>query len=117
MTRRYFGSAAHLIVSNYCRFHLATQIGDVLISTVGEYYRTHQSDVPTTIGCDRLYETMVFRVTGQCECGCGLPMHDGCDLDFAAYQHPTEANAGHEAMCQRWEHGVAPLVAEVEAVS
>ena len=35
---KWFGHAGHLIVGSHCRFHLCTQIGDYLISTVGEYW-------------------------------------------------------------------------------
>src|SRR5689334_22405875 len=35
---RWFGNAAHLCVSRWCRFHLATLVGDYLVSTVGEYF-------------------------------------------------------------------------------
>lgn len=37
-TRRYFGHAGHLIVGAWCRFHLCTQVGGYLVSTVGEYW-------------------------------------------------------------------------------
>jgi hypothetical protein len=35
---KWFGHAAHFICGPWCRFHLATQVGDYLISTVGEYW-------------------------------------------------------------------------------
>lgn len=35
---RWFGHAAHFICGRWCRFHLATQVGDYLVSTVGEYW-------------------------------------------------------------------------------
>ena len=35
---KWFGSAGHLIVSHWCRFHLCTQVGKYLVSTVGEYW-------------------------------------------------------------------------------
>ena len=35
---KWFGHAAHFICGHWCRFHLATQIGDYLVSTVGEYW-------------------------------------------------------------------------------
>lgn len=35
---QWFGCAAHLIVGAQCRFHMATKIGDYLVSTVGEYW-------------------------------------------------------------------------------
>jgi hypothetical protein len=34
---KWFGSAAHFICGRWCRFHLATQVGRYLISTVGEF--------------------------------------------------------------------------------
>ncbi len=34
---RWFGNAGHLCVADWCRFHLCTQIGPFLVSTVGEY--------------------------------------------------------------------------------
>ena len=38
MSEKWFGHAAHLIVGNDCRFHLATQVGKYLVSTVGEWW-------------------------------------------------------------------------------
>jgi len=35
---RWFGHAGHLIVGEWCRFHLTTHVGDYLVSTVGEYW-------------------------------------------------------------------------------
>lgn len=35
---KWFGNAGHLIVAQWCRFHLCTQVGDHLVSTVGEYW-------------------------------------------------------------------------------
>lgn len=35
---KWFGTAAHLCVGHWCRFHLATQVGQYLVSTVGEYW-------------------------------------------------------------------------------
>lgn len=34
----WYGVAAHLIVGQWCRFHLATKVGGYLVSTVGEYW-------------------------------------------------------------------------------
>src|SRR5919106_127620 len=38
---KWFGHAAHFICGRWCRFHLATQVGDYLVSTVGEYWPEH----------------------------------------------------------------------------
>jgi hypothetical protein len=34
----WYGHAAHFICGQWCRFHLATKVGEFLISTVGEYW-------------------------------------------------------------------------------
>ena len=38
MTEKWFGSPGHFICSFDCRFHLCTQVGDYLVSTVGELF-------------------------------------------------------------------------------
>ena len=97
---KWFGSPGHLIVSLDCRFHLCTQVGGHLVSTVGEYLpdssvreilaksrgktlegigEMRRADFLDKIGyeeigCGRKFETMVFRVSGDlCKCGCGMP--------------------------------------------
>ena len=106
MEWEWFGNAGHLCVSDQCRFHLATKVGDYLVSTVGEYYPSHknENDGPETIGYDRLFETMVFKAGEPCSCGCGLPTIDGSELDMDGYNDAGAANKGHLAMCYKWEN-------------
>lgn len=103
---RWFGSAGHLIVGSDCRFHLATLVGDVLVSTVGDYHPPHDHDgKPHTIGLERLYETMVFKAGKPCtepECLCGMPEIAGCEMDFAGYNTRGHAQRGHLDMCEKW---------------
>lgn len=35
---KWFGHAGHLIVAQWCRFHLCTLVGNYMVSTVGEYW-------------------------------------------------------------------------------
>jgi hypothetical protein len=129
---RWFGNAGHLIVGQWCRFHLCTEVNGYLVSTVGEYWperstREIHAEVHDprwvaknghlkgdyldaayferfgyeTIGCDRTYETMVFKAGAPCTakgCGCGMPAIDGSELDFAGYNDAASATAGHMAM-------------------
>lgn len=122
----------HLIVARDCRFHLNTYVGDFIVSTVGEYL----PDAPVReilaqssgitlqgrgdarladfmrklgyqdIGCQRLYETMVFRAThapgGPHEECCLYRMADAEEVDFAGYNNPRDAYEGHLAMCEKW---------------
>lgn len=110
--RREFGYAAHFIGASNCLFHRTTQIGSVVISTVGDY-RPFDRDNPSsrkTIGLNRYFETMVFHSDSVCPCGCGLPEHNGHEFDFAGYQTAAEADAGHEAMCAKYESIPTPVL-------
>jgi hypothetical protein len=123
---KWFGNAGHFICGMDCRFHLCTLIGDILVSTVGEYLPdsgswdiyAEQKGVTlkgrgdarradflnrvgyVTIGLERLYETMAFRVSGgTCECGCGLPNITGSEIAFDGYNDAGAATKGHHAIC------------------
>ena len=110
---QWFGSAGHFICGKYCRFHLATQVGEYLVSTVGEYVHPMHSRGSEKIehewlkdnwpgqdlGPGRKYETMVFRATGTCECGCGLPKHDGTELRLVGAMTAGQARTNHMECC------------------
>lgn len=119
----WFGNAGHFICGRWCRFHLATQVGDVLVSTVGQYVpprhsggseRTEAAWLQENpdgeeIGCGRFYETMVFVAGMPCNkvgCNCGLPDISGRELDCAGYANAGDATRGHVEMCQRWSDTV-----------
>jgi len=129
---RWFGCVGHLIVGSYCRFHLCTQVGEFLVSTVGEYFPPEgvreilasQRGVTLAgrgdarerdyikklgfeeIGAGRTYETMVFRTTGDVchtpECGCGLPTVDYSELDVNGYTTAGAATIGHLELCRAY---------------
>lgn len=132
--RKQYTVAAHYILGDRCLFHLATSVGQYLISTVGElwserpsrvlYAKVHDAawyDAHVTlkdaafdkaymqrfgfesVGYNRLYETMVFRLTGYCLCGCGRPEHNSKELDFAPYNDRKAATTGHERLVRKWE--------------
>lgn len=92
---RWFGTPGHFICARWCRFHLTTQVGPWLVSSVGEYVPTpavraifarsrgiaitapHDSEMGEAewieksgfedIGAGRKYETMVFRAGKPCD--------------------------------------------------
>jgi hypothetical protein len=131
-----FGSAGHLIVGSDCRFHMATRVGPWWISTVGEWLPDSSSwdiyadrrtgGIPPElrgdarrnwflrnvgyieIGCDRKYETMVFRVEKErcdeegCECEGSPRIGEWGELDSDAYNDARAARDGHVAMCEKW---------------
>jgi hypothetical protein len=116
---KWFGNHGHFICGRWCRFHLATQVGKYLVSTVGEYVHPRHSggsEVAESkwlsenwpgedIGCNRKYETMVFYAGEPCKmkgCGCGLPQIQGLELDCKGYNNAGDAAAGHLALCRKW---------------
>ena len=102
---RWFGNAGHFIGSPWCRFHMTTQVGAYLVSTVGEYFPPHGMDLDndmSNIGDKRKYETMVFHAGEPCACGCGLPQIDGVELDGVGYNNAKDATEGHDFMCIKW---------------
>lgn len=109
-TWKWYGNAGHLCVSNWCRFHLTTLVGDYVISTVGEYFPPHaterdcpQKPAPIGSGEDSIYETMTFKWTGNtCECGCGLPNIDGSELECKRYKTAKEATIEHYKTCEKY---------------
>lgn len=118
----------HLIVAANCRFHLNTMVNGFIVSTVGEYLPDsnvrellassrgrHLEGIGDErladwmrkygyekIGCDRLYETMVFRAIAAPATQCCPFTIDGDDLDFAGYNDAASARIGHMQLCEKY---------------
>lgn len=97
------GHAGHYICADRCLFRMATRVGGVLVSTVGDMYMNKTDPAPSPIGAgpDALFETMVFSVDGA-PLACGCAQHDGCDIVCRRYATAADAQAGHMAMCREW---------------
>lgn len=54
------------------------------------------------IGCDRLYETMVFKAAKSKDPCCPFRMVSGSELDFAGYNTAKDAYRGHLRLCKKW---------------
>ena len=129
---RWFGHVGHLCVGSHCRFHLTTQVGDYLVSTLGEYVppaavqeilaqcrnkplegvgEAREADWMRKfgfeeVGYNRVYESMVFPAGEPCHtrtCGCGLPEILFPEVDNAGYMTPAAATLGHYELCHKWE--------------
>ena len=107
----WFGLPAHFLCANSCRFHMATKVGRYLISSVGfyipscatdEWCRTHP--LGEKIGCDRLFETFVFKAGPRCEgkCNCGVPQINGSEIDSLPANDPGTAQKNHMKLCKKW---------------
>ena len=108
----WYGSAAHFIGGKDCRFHMATRIGDTLVSSVGDYRPDRKGpakEIGSSFGMDgeALFETFVFEVGNEeCRCGCGIPKL----LDAAAGFGPrastqSEAQDNHRWICDEVAQG------------
>ena len=99
---KWFGLPGHLCIASECRFHMVTQVGKYLISTIGEYVYKGKR---TEIGLDRYFETMVFIAGKPCKnkgCLCGMPEISGEEIDDQGYKTEGEAQVGHMKLC--WEY-------------
>jgi hypothetical protein len=95
----WFGEPGHFCAADACVFHLHTHVnGKWCVSTVGEWYPRgtprQANRGPETIGSDRLYETMVFRVIGK--------DIDLSELEMAPYNDREAAQKGHMALVEKY---------------
>ena len=118
---KWFGDVGHFICGQWCRFHLTTQVGEYLVSTIGRYVHPRHGKGSEQdeqewlnnnlngeeIGYGRYYETMVFHAGKPCDvegCNCGLPALDGQELASNGYNTAVDAATGHMAMCLDFAH-------------
>lgn len=96
--------AGHFICGSRCLFKLNTRVGKYIISTVGELrdIRNNEDIGFEEIGCDRKYETMVFKATKAKDKCCPYRMKKPSALDFEGYNDPGKAYKGHLKMCLKW---------------
>jgi len=108
------GFKGHLCVSESCRFGLNTEVNGYRVSTVGAYVSSvsrNHTDYEE-VGCDRLYETMVFRVDTSRPaeiCGACHPVVDWSEVECKGYNDPAAAVAGHMAMCRKYAALPTPI--------
>ena len=99
------GCAGHFICASRCLFRRHTQVGRYRVSTVGDFFLTGDSE-REEIGLNRFFETMVFETGDTPEaqnegCGCKTVI-DYLGVDMAGYNTAGEAQAGHEAMVEKY---------------
>lgn len=93
--------AGHFICGHKCRFKLNTYVNGYIVSTVGELY--FSDDKEETVGCDRKYETMVFKAKKSDHKCCPYVQSNGSDIDFAGYNTPEDAYEGHLKFCNKYD--------------
>ena len=91
----------HFIGSQDCKFFLNTYIGGYIVSTVGEYLPDSQNGYKR-VGCNRKYETMVFKAMKSKHKCCPYEMKNAEEIDFDGYNTAEDAFKGHYKMCKKW---------------
>ena len=100
---KWYGTPGHYILADDCIFHMTTQVGKWLVSTVGDLHRRKGPPVRETKGlqnCEavaigRFFETMIFLG----EDGQQVGIQEG---DAIGYDMGEEATAGHYKACREW---------------
>lgn len=110
----------HLIVADQCHWWRTTDVvnehGAFRISTIGDWRPDPMwpgAKSPMEIGVDRLYETMVFRLSTKphqcdspdCEENGALEIESFSQLDMKGYNTSVDAQAGHEQMVTYYMEG------------
>ena len=104
----WFGEAGHFIASSSCNHRLHTRVGMYRISTVGDYHPPG-STAAVEVGFHRLFETYVFRISGECSCGCQQEnVDDWCEIDSLDASTTGEADRNHLKMCRKFASLDAP---------
>ncbi len=119
---------AHFICALNCRFHLATYVNGVIVSTVGDLlpdegereilakcdgvvlegrgdarrYDFMKKIGYVEIGFDRKYETMVFRARAAKATCCPFQIVVSDELDFEGYNDAGAAAQGHREYVAKW---------------
>lgn len=108
---KWYGMAAHFICAGDCLFHMATEVGGYMVSTVGDLRsreRNGDRGERRDVGYGRTYETFVLNTTGgRCDCGCGMPVIDPMEIDSEPANDPETARVNHMAMCDKYNAMIA----------
>ena len=96
--------AAHFICGHSCQFRLATYVGKYIVSTVGEYRSTSSESKLdfNDIGCNRKYETMVFKAKKSKHKCCPYVVSNHSEIDSVGYNSCDDAKIGHYKLCEKW---------------
>ena len=98
----WYGHACHLVVGRRCAYHLGTRVGEYLISTVGAFHPSHNSEMETIgSGEDDYYETMIFECDGEDEHG-NPNIISWSEIGVIRYGTSEEAKEGHHILCNKY---------------
>ena len=96
------GRPGHFVGSDSCYFHLATQVGGALISTIGEYRPVGMTKMwPIGEESDFFYETMVFPCE-QLDKDTETSVLSWKELECRRQKNYSQAVEEHYKMCEKW---------------
>lgn len=114
------GHPGHFCAASYCRFHLATRVGDYLISTVGDYYTNPEDGERKEIGYSAdgsaWFETYVFKVAGTLDCGCA-EVDGWSEIDGERWSEAKMAHDGHLQYCQKYAAKTEEITGDTHATN
>ncbi len=95
MREKWYGYAGHFIGGKRCAYHLCTRIRGYMISTIGHYMPKGIDEMETIgSGKDALFETMVFKCSGEDMYGNPI-IDDWGSIDGDRYADSLSAEKGH----------------------
>jgi hypothetical protein len=100
----WYGHPAHFIGAKDCNFRQATEVGNYIVSTVGDYRPALLGDKQERLGYqdDSFYETMVFKKGAMCDCGCGEHRIEHPEIEGERYATALQAREGHLRYCREY---------------
>ncbi len=95
----WFGYPAHLCVSTKCLWWMCTRVGDIIISSIGDWRPDGRDgkSMPIGSGVESLFETYVFRASGA-----SGTEHDGSEIEGQRYPSYEAAETVHMEMCRKY---------------
>ena len=104
----WMGHAGHFILGKECQFHLFTEVGGYIVSTIGELVLPEipglKHEKFEDLGYNRKYETMVFKSRKSERLCCPYEMDKANELDFLPANNPDTATKNHYELCEKWSH-------------
>lgn len=97
---KWYGYPCHFVGGKNCIYHLATKVGEFLISTIGDYYI--EDNRQTLRSWEKsFYETCIFVCSGEDKNGNPI-IEDWTEIDGRSYETSVEAENEHYEFCKKY---------------
>lgn len=88
----------HFILAHDCRFRLRTNVGNYIVSTIGEMHWNGP------LGWEREYETMVFRSEKNNNASYPYRIIVSEEPETRSYMTSEDATRGHYELCEKYSN-------------